>query len=182
MASVNPDRRKFLFLTACSMGVLAAGGAAWVLIDSMNPAADTLADVGQTDLSHIQPGQRAIAAWNRLPIFICRRSKREIDAIRSEDWRALREPQSDDSRVQKGHDEWLVLIGICTRKDCILKGNKPMEPTGFWRGWFCPCCGSSYDRSGRIRSGPAPKNLVVPGYVFITETFIQYRPALLPLR
>ncbi|MEZ0223928.1 MAG: ubiquinol-cytochrome c reductase iron-sulfur subunit [Alphaproteobacteria bacterium] len=182
MTSENPDRRKFLYLMAGAMGVFAAGGAAWVLIDSMNPAADTLAEASWADLRDIKPGERVTVAWHGLPVFICRRTEAEIKEIRAEDWNKLRYPQSDESRVRKGHDEWLVVFGVCTWwHGCVLKGNKPNEPAGRWDGWQCPCCGSSYDRSGRVRNGPATKNLIVPNYVFFSDKLIQYQPSWSPM-
>jgi ubiquinol-cytochrome c reductase iron-sulfur subunit len=166
-------RRDFLFLTAGAMGAVAVGTAAWPLVDSMNPAADTLAlATTEADLSTIQPGQILNVVWQGKPVFIRRRTQEDIASIRAEKWESLRDPQSDEARVQKGRDEWLVLVGVCTHLGCIPKGSKPMEPKGEYGGWFCPCHGSHYDLSGRIRKGPAPKNLPVPDYTFKTDTLI----------
>lgn len=170
------SRRNFITLLGGAMGLFAAGGAAWVLIDSMNPAADTLAEVSRADLSHIKPGERITVVWQGLPVFICQRTEKELKEIRAEDWHKLRDPQSDESRVRKGYDEWLVVVGVCTHLGCVLKGSKPMEPRGQYGGWLCPCCGSSYDKSGRARKGPAPKNLRVPNYIFWSDKIIQYQP------
>jgi len=168
------SRRDFLYLTAGSMAAVSAGTAAWPLIDSMNPAADTLAMAStEVDLSKVQVGQNIIVVWRGKPVFIRRRSADEIKSIREEDWHGFRDPQSDDSRVQKGHDEWLVLVGVCTHLGCIPKGNMQGDPHGDYGGWFCPCHGSHYDRSGRIRKGPAPHNLAVPPYTFKTDTLIR---------
>lgn len=167
-------RRDFLFLTAGAMGAVAAGTAVWPLVDSMNPAADTLAlATTEVDLSTVQPGQTITAVWRGKPVFIHRRPAEEIQKIREEDWSSLRDPQSDESRVQKGHDEWLVLIGVCTHLGCIPMGSKLGQPKGEYNGWFCPCHGSHYDMSGRIRKGPAPKNLAVPEYTFLSDTLIR---------
>jgi ubiquinol-cytochrome c reductase iron-sulfur subunit len=166
-------RRDFLFLTAGAMGAVAVGTAAWPLVDSMNPSADTLAlSTTEADLSAIQPGQILTVVYRGKPVFIRRRSPEDIAKIREEKWESLRDPQSDEDRVQKGHDEWLVLEGVCTHLGCIPKGSKPMEPKGEFGGWFCPCHGSTYDQSGRIRKGPAPKNLLIPDYTFKSDTLI----------
>jgi ubiquinol-cytochrome c reductase iron-sulfur subunit len=166
-------RRDFLFLTAGAMGAVGVGAAVWPLVDSMNPAADTLAlATTEQDLTAIQPGQILTVVWQGKPVWIRRRSAEEVAKIRQEDWHSLRDPQSDQERVHKGHDEWLVLVGVCTHLGCIPKGSKPMEPKGDYNGWFCPCHGSTYDQSGRIRKGPAPKNLEVPPYTFKSDTLI----------
>lgn len=166
-------RRDFLFLTAGAMGAVGVGTAVVPLVDSMNPAADTLAlATTEVDLSKVEVGQTITVVWQGKPVFIRRRSPETIKQIRAEDWHALRDPESDQDRVHAGHDEWLVLVGVCTHLGCIPKGSKPMEPKGEWGGWFCPCHGSTYDQSGRIRKGPAPHNLAVPPYAFKTPTLI----------
>ncbi|MBI1214709.1 MAG: ubiquinol-cytochrome c reductase iron-sulfur subunit [Alphaproteobacteria bacterium] len=168
-------RRDFLYLTAGAMGAVAVGTAAVPLVSSMNPAADTLAlSTAEVDLSHIEVGQRVVAVWRGKPIFIDHRSAEEVKEVRAEvDWHTLRDPQSDASRVKEGHDQWLVMIGICTHLGCIPKGSKQGDPRGEFGGWFCPCHGSEYDRSGRIRKGPAPRNLEVPPYKFVSDTLIR---------
>lgn len=168
------SRRDFLYLTAGAMGAVGVGVAAWPLIDSLNPAADTLALAStEVDVSSVQPGQTITAVWRGKPVFIHRRPAEEISEIRAEDWKSLRDPQSDEDRVQKGHDEWLVMIGVCTHLGCIPMGSKAGELKGDYKGWFCPCHGSHYDKSGRIRKGPAPKNLAVPAYSFLSDTLIR---------
>ena len=170
----EPTRRTFLSLTAYAMGAIGMAAAAWTLIDSMNPAADERAKVRDVNLKPIQPGQRTIVAWEGKPIFIFHRTKEDIREARTvEDWWQLHDRQSDEERVQKGHDEWLVVIGVCTRHGCIVKGNRSMEPRGEFGGWFCPCCGSTYDKSGRARKGPAMKNLHIPAYSFLTDDLIR---------
>jgi len=167
-------RRDFLYLTAGAMGAVAAGCAAWPLVDSLNPAADTLALASvEVDVGAVEPGQTITVVWRGKPVFIHRRSAAEIEEIRSEDWKSLRDPESDQDRVQAGHDEWLVLIGICTHLGCIPLGSKAADVRGDYNGWFCPCHGSHYDKSGRIRKGPAPKNLAVPPYEFKSDTLIR---------
>jgi ubiquinol-cytochrome c reductase iron-sulfur subunit len=160
------------------MGAVAAGTAAVPLVSSMNPAADTLAlATAEVDLSHIEEGQRIVAVWRGKPIFIDRRSDAEMQLVQKDeeetDWHTLRDPQSDAMRVKEGHGNWLVMIGICTHLGCIPKGSKPGDPRGDFGGWFCPCHGSQYDRSGRIRKGPAPKNLEIPPYQFVSDTLIR---------
>lgn len=167
-------RRDFLYLTAGAMGAVAVGSAVWPLIDSMNPAADTLALAStEVDVSSIEEGQTLVAVWRGKPIFIHRRSSADIEKIREEDWQTLRDPQSDESRVQKGHEQWLVMVGVCTHLGCIPMGSKLGQPKGDYDGWFCPCHGSHYDQSGRIRKGPAPTNLAIPPYTFVSDTLIR---------
>ncbi len=168
------SRRDFLYLTAGAMGAVGAATAVWPLVDSMNPAADTLAMAStEVDLSKVAVGQSIVVVWRGKPVFIRRRSPDEVKDIRAEDWKGFRDPQSDTDRVLKGHDEWLVLVGVCTHLGCIPKGNMAGDPHGDFGGWFCPCHGSHYDRSGRIRKGPAPHNLAVPPYVFKTDSLIR---------
>ena len=165
-------RRDFLYLTAGAMGAVGTGAAVWPLLDSMNPAADTLALASsEIDIGQISEGQAITAVWRGKPVFIRRRTADEVAKIREEDWHSLRDPQSDEQRVQK--DEWLVLVGVCTHLGCIPLGTKAGQPRGDYNGWFCPCHGSHYDMSGRIRKGPAPKNLDVPPYTFVTDTLIR---------
>ncbi len=167
-------RRDFLYLTAGAMGAVGAGVAAWPLIDSMNPAADTLAlATTEVNVSTVEVGQTITVVWRGKPVFIHRRGDAEIAKVRAEDWHSLRDPQSDEQRVLKGHDQWLVLIGVCTHLGCIPMGSKMGQPKGDFDGWFCPCHGSHYDQSGRIRKGPAPKNLAVPPYSFASDTVIR---------
>lgn len=167
-------RRDFLVLTSVAMGAVAVGSAAWPLVDQMNPAADTLAlATTEVDVSTIEEGQTITVVWRGKPVFVHRRPAAEIEKIRSEPWKDLRDPQSDEERVQKGHDQWLVLIGVCTHLGCIPMGSKVGQPKGDYNGFFCPCHGSHYDASGRIRKGPAPTNLAVPPYSFASDTVIR---------
>ena len=173
-ASKPVPRRDFLYLTAGAFGAVAAGSALWPFIDSMNPAADTLAlATTEVNVSSVEVGQTITVVWRGKPIFIHRRSEQEVAEIRAEDWQTLRDPQSDEQRVQKGHDAFLVLIGVCTHLGCIPMGSKPGQVKGEFGGWFCPCHGSHYDKSGRIRKGPAPKNLAVPPYTFVSDNLVR---------
>lgn len=170
----DPTRRDFLFLSAGAMGAVGAGVAAWPLVDSMNPAADTLAlSKIEVNISDLQPGQSKTEVWQGKPVFIRRRTADEIKAARETDVTALRDPQGDDVRVKSGKEEWLVLVGVCTHLGCVPSGQKVTDAHGEYGGWFCPCHGSHYDTSGRIRKGPAPKNLAVPPYEFISDTMIR---------
>lgn len=172
MSASGETRRDFLYLTAGAMGAVGAGSALWPLVDSMNPAADTLALAStEIDISKIEVGQAIVAVWRGAPVFIRRRTPDEIASAVGEDWQSLRDPQRDQDRAQK--PEWLIIKGVCTHLGCIPLGTKPGQPRGDYNGWFCPCHGSHYDISGRIRKGPAPKNLAVPPYTFVTDTLVR---------
>lgn len=171
-ASAAPTRRDFLTLTAAATGVVGAVSAIWPFVDSMNPARDTLAmSTTDVDLEPVQVGQRITVVWRGKPVFIDHRPKEEIEKAEQVDVNTLRDPQPDAARVQK--PEWLVVVGICTHLGCIPLGQKTGDDRGPYGGWFCPCHGSIYDTSGRIRQGPAPRNLDVPKYAFTTDTTIR---------
>jgi ubiquinol-cytochrome c reductase iron-sulfur subunit len=161
-------RRDFLYIAASALGVVGTGLAVWPLIDSMNPSADVLALSSiEVDISSIAVGQRVTVKWRSQPVFIDHRTADEIKAARSVNIAELRDPQTDESRVQKA--EWLLMVGICTHLGCIPLGQKAGDPRGEFGGWFCPCHGSQYDTAGRIRKGPAPLNLLVPDYKFLND-------------
>lgn len=165
-------RRDFLYLTAGAFGAVGAGCFAWPFIDSLNPAADTMAMATvDVDLSPVAVGQAITIVWQGKPVFIRHRTEEEIQKAQSVDVSSLRDKQSDAERVQKA--EWLVMVGICTHLGCVPLGQKTTDPKGEYGGWFCPCHGSEYDTSGRIRKGPAPKNLLVPPYSFTGDTAIR---------
>ena len=165
-------RRDFLYLTAGAFGAVGAGVFAWPFIDSLNPAADTLAmATTEVDLAPIAEGQAITVVWRGKPVFVRHRTAAEIEKAQGEDVSQLRDKEADADRVQKA--QWLVLIGICTHLGCIPLGQKTTEPRGEFGGYFCPCHGSHYDTSGRIRKGPAPKNLAVPTYAFASDTMIR---------
>jgi ubiquinol-cytochrome c reductase iron-sulfur subunit len=163
----EPTRRDILVVATGVMGVGGAGLAAWPLIDQMNPDATTLAAASaEADIANIAEGQVVTVKWRGKPIFISHRTPKEIEAARAVPLSELRDPATDESRVQK--PEWLVVIGICTHLGCVpLKNDGPYEG-----GYFCPCHGSVYDASGRIRYGPAPYNLALPPYKFASDTKI----------
>ena len=167
-------RRDFLYLTAAAFGAVGAGSMAWPFIDQMNPAADTLAmSSTEVDLAPIEEGQAITVMWRGKPVFIRHRTAREIEGARADDNADLRDQQADSERVKKGQEKWLILVGICTHLGCVPLGQKDTDVKGDFNGWFCPCHGSHYDGSGRIRKGPAPLNLPVPEYVFLTDTTIK---------
>lgn len=162
-------RRDFMVLTASSMTAVGAACAVWPLVDSLNPSSDVLALSSiEVDISSIQVGQSRTVQWRGKPVFIRNRTQAEIDEANSVKVSDLVDPESDEMRVKKGHENWLVTIGICTHLGCV-----PLGEQGEYNGWFCPCHGSVYDTSGRIRKGPAPLNLEVPPYEFITDTKIK---------
>ncbi len=158
-------RRDFLILTAGALGAVALGATVWPFVDTMNPARDTLAaSTTEVDLGPVAAGQRLTVAWRGKPVFIDHRTPAEINTARGVDLAQLRDPQADAERVKKA--EWLVVVGVCTHLGCIPLGQKTGDDRGLYGGWFCPCHGSMYDTSGRIRQGPAPLNLAVPPYDF----------------
>jgi ubiquinol-cytochrome c reductase iron-sulfur subunit len=170
ISSAEPTRRDFLYIATGTVGAVGAAAAAWPLINQMNPDASTIAAGApiEVDLGPITEGQVIKVFWRSKPIFIGHRSKKEIEEAQKVDIASLPDPQPDSKRVKEGHDQWLVLIGICTHLGCI-----PIAHQGDYDGFFCPCHGSQYDSSGRIRRGPAPANLAVPPYEFVSDTKIR---------
>ena len=165
-------RRDFLDLVTWSTVAVGTGALVWPLIDQMNPSADVLAlSSVEVDLSPIAVGQAITVKWRGKPIFIRHRTPEEIQEAEAVPLSELRDPQTDQQRVQK--PEWLVVLGVCTHLGCVPLGNKPGENKGDYDGWFCPCHGSHYDTAGRIRKGPAPLNLEVPQYAFLTDTSVR---------
>ena len=165
-------RRDFLVLASGAAGALGAGSFIYPFVSSMNPAADVAAAAEvDVDLKPIQVGQAITIMWRGKPVFIRRRTAEEIAKEEAVDVSSMPDPESDKARIQK--PEWLVVIGVCTHLGCVPSGQKPTDARGDYGGWFCPCHGSAYDVSGRIRQGPAPKNLTVPPYVFLDDTTIR---------
>ena len=163
--------RDFLKLVAGAGTVVGLGAIVWPFIDSMNPAGDVLAlSAVEVDLASIGEGMGITAVWRGKPIFLRHRTAEEIKTAENTPLSALIEPASDASRTKDGHAQWIVLIGICTHLGCVPLGNKPTDPRGEYGGWFCPCHGSQYDVSGRVRHGPAPANLALPPYAFLSDT------------
>lgn len=173
VTQVNADgttRRDFLELTSYAMAGVGAASVAWPFVNSLNPAADVKAlSSVEVDLSPIAEGQEIKVKWRGKPVFIRHRTAENIKDARAVDVAELRDPQKDEDRVQKGKEQWLIMVGVCTHLGCIPLGNGQ----GDYKGWFCPCHGSHYDTAGRIRKGPAPQNLVVPNYTFLTDSRIK---------
>jgi ubiquinol-cytochrome c reductase iron-sulfur subunit len=175
MSSAEPTRRDFLYVATATTAAVGAAASLVPLIAQMNPDASTIAAGApiEVDLAPIQEGMAIKVFWRGKPIYVERRSKKEIDEARAVDqnereFRGLPDPQKDEARVKAGHDQWLVLVAICTHLGCI-----PLAHQGDYGGFFCPCHGSQYDTSGRIRRGPAPQNLAVPPYEFLSDTKIR---------
>ncbi len=169
----TPSRRDFLFLTAGAVGAVGVASAMWPFIHSMNPAKDVLALASiDVDISSVAEGQAITIMWLGKPIFIRHRTTEEIERARQVDLAHLIDPASDEERFPE-KPEWLVVVGICTHLGCVPTGQKPTDNKGTYQGYFCPCHGSEYDISGRVRRGPAPKNLDVPPYKFINDTTIR---------
>jgi ubiquinol-cytochrome c reductase iron-sulfur subunit len=162
-------RRDFLYLATGATAAVGTAAMIWPLIDSMNPAADVLAlATVEIDFEGVELGQRVTVRWRGQPVFVVRRTEQQIEQARAGDQADLIDPQPDSARVIE--PEWLIVVGVCTHLGCIPLGQKEGDPIGRYGGWFCPCHGSLYDISGRVRRGPAPANLVVPDYVFLDES------------
>jgi ubiquinol-cytochrome c reductase iron-sulfur subunit len=161
-------RRDFLYVAAGAVGAVGTAAAVWPLINQLNPDASVLAlSSVDFDLSTVAEGQSVTIKWRGQPIFVRHRTQKEIDEAKAVPLSDLRDPQTDEQRTKPGHEQYLVMVGICTHLGCIPTGN-----AGDYDGWFCPCHGSQYDSAGRIRKGPAPKNLLIPPYKFVSDTQI----------
>ncbi|MFN3076219.1 MAG: ubiquinol-cytochrome c reductase iron-sulfur subunit [Alphaproteobacteria bacterium] len=168
----DATRRDFLLYATSALGVAGTAVALWPFIHSMNPAADVLAlSSSEVDLKPVAEGQSITITWRGKPVFIRHRTKEEIEAAAAVKSEELPQPEADSQRVKK--PEWLIMVGVCTHLGCIPLGQKAGDPKGDFGGWFCPCHGSHYDTSGRIRKGPAPANLAVPEYTFLTDTSVR---------
>ena len=163
LQSKGANRRDFLYVATGTVGAVGVITASWPFIHQMNPSASVLALAStEVDLSSIEEGQAITVIWRGKPVFIRHRTPKEISQAAATSLDALPDPQIDSERVQK--PQWLILVGVCTHLGCV-----PLSHTGDYEGWFCPCHGSHYDTSGRIRKGPAPANLTVPDYEFIGD-------------
>ena len=160
-------RRDFIFTASYTLGAVGVGTAVWPLIDQMNPDASVKAlSSTEVNVSEVQPGQAITVLWRGKPVFIKRRTEEEIAKARQVDLKELKHPEKDEDRAK--NPEWLVMVGICTHLGCVPLVNK-----GEYDGWFCPCHGSHYDTSGRIRKGPAPQNMEIPKYEFVSSNIIK---------
>ena len=163
----DPNRRDFLFLATGAAAAVGAGALVWPLVDQMNPDRSTMAAASiEVDLTAITVGQIVTVKWRGGPVFIRRRTPKEIETAQQTSLSDLRDPQTDADRVK--NPDWLIVVGICTHLGCVPNGNE-----GDYGGWKCHCHGSVYDTSGRIRSGPAPLNLPVPEYAFLSSTKVK---------
>jgi ubiquinol-cytochrome c reductase iron-sulfur subunit len=162
-------RRDFIHVASGTFLAAGAALAAWPFINQMNPSADVLAlATTEVDLTPIAVGQRIKVMWQGKPVFIAHRTAEEIAAAQKSE--PDRDPQPDSARVEKGKEQWLVIVGVCTHLGCVPQGTAQGEVRGDYKGWFCPCHGSHYDTSGRIVKGPAPLNLPVPKHSFVSDT------------
>ena len=167
MSDKKPKRREFLFTASYAVEAVGVGAVVWPLIDQMNPDASVKALAStEVDISSVQPGQSLTVLWRGKPVFIKRRTDQEIQKAREVSLNDLKHPEKDEDRVQK--PEWLVMLGVCTHLGCV-----PLTDKGDYNGWFCPCHGSHYDTSGRIRKGPAPTNMEIPEYKFVDAKTIK---------
>ncbi|MAU52870.1 MAG: ubiquinol-cytochrome c reductase iron-sulfur subunit [Roseovarius sp.] len=175
-------RRDFLYYATAGAGAVAAGAAIWPLINQMNPSADVQALSSiRVDISGVEPGTQISVKFLGKPVFIRRRTEKEIEAARAVPLSDLPDqlarnaniapdaPATDENRTMDEAGEWLVEMGVCTHLGCVPIG----DGAGDFGGWFCPCHGSHYDGAGRIRKGPAPENLHIPVAQFLDETTIQ---------
>ena len=168
----DEDKRDFLIVSTYALAGIGAAAFVWPLIDQMNPAADTLALAStEIDLSSLEEGQAITVKWRGKPVFVRHRTADEIKQAQEVSLEGMRDPQTDSERVTK--EKYIVLVGVCTHLGCVPLGQKSGDVKGQYGGWFCPCHGSHYDHSGRIRKGPAPSNLEVPSYKFLSDTVIK---------
>jgi ubiquinol-cytochrome c reductase iron-sulfur subunit len=184
-AQPETNRRDFLYVATASAGAVTVGAAVWPLVNQMNPSADVMAAASiQVDISGVETGTQLTVKWRGKPIFIRRRGQDEIDQARATPLEDLKDPIDrryenpnnkadtpalDQNRTMDEAGEWLVMIGICTHLGCVPLGGK----TGDFGGWFCPCHGSHYDSAGRIRKGPAPRNLDIPPLAWVNDSLIE---------
>ena len=184
--SDDVTRRDFIYIATGAFVAIGAAGALWPAIDQMNPDASALSLASvDLDLAPIQPGQAVTVMWRGKPVFVRNRTPEEVqkakvvplDDLKDPDARVLgvtaELPATDENRTKPGKENWLIMIGICTHLGCIPKGQSPADEKGPYGGWFCPCHGSMYDTAGRIRQGPAPRNLDIPPYQFVADTKVK---------
>jgi len=165
--SKKKSRRDFIVIASYSMGAVGAGAAIWPIINQMNPAADTLAMAStEVNIGALEIGQALTVKWRGKPVFIRRRTQQEIAEAKAVNLKDLKHPEKDEDRAK--NPEWLVMLGVCTHLGCV-----PLDQKGDYNGWFCPCHGSHYDISGRIRKGPAPTNMEIPKYEFVNANTIK---------
>lgn len=186
----EPTRRDFIHIFGAASAAAGAGAVLWPLVHQMNPDASVLAlSTKEVDLSAVPAGQAIKVMWQGKPVFIRHRTQEEIDAAKNTPLSALKDPVARNANLSGTEDatdanlttgasgearpEWLILVGVCTHLGCIPLGTTAGENRGEYNGWFCPCHGSHYDLAGRIRKGPAPENLEIPPYEFVTDTVVK---------
>jgi ubiquinol-cytochrome c reductase iron-sulfur subunit len=177
MADIGPvkegyGRRQFLNISVIAASFAGLNFFVWPFVQSMNPAADVEALAStEVDLSPIEQGQSVTVVWRGKPVFVRHRTEAEIASARAGDADTLPDPATDAERAER--PEWLVVVGICTHLGCVPRGQRSTDPRGDYGGWFCSCHGAQYDTAGRIRRGPAPTNLDIPPYTFVSDTVIR---------
>ena len=165
-------KRDFLSLTTAAFTVVGVGAMVWPFISSLAPSKDVLAMAStEVDISPITVGQSVTVMWRGKPVFVRHRTAEEITLARATPLSELKDPATDQSRVSR--DPWLIVVGVCTHLGCVPLGQKATDAKGEFGGWFCPCHGSHYDSSARIRKGPAPTNLLVPEYTFTSDSALR---------
>jgi ubiquinol-cytochrome c reductase iron-sulfur subunit len=178
----DPNRRDFLYVATGVAGAVGAAALAWPFIDQMRPDASTLALATiEVDVAALQPGMSLTVKWRGRPVFIRNRTPEEIEAARAVPLAELKDPIARNANIDaaapatdadrsagEGKENWLVMVGVCTHLGCV-----PLGQAGDFGGWFCPCHGSHYDTAGRVRKGPAPENLSVPTFRFISDTVVR---------
>jgi ubiquinol-cytochrome c reductase iron-sulfur subunit len=180
------NRRDFIVVAAQAFAGVGAAMALWPFIQQMNPDASTQALAStEVDLTPVKAGQAITVVWRGKPVFIRNRTPEEVKAAQDtkisdlidpsarNDALPEKTPATDINRTKKGKENWLILVGICTHLGCIPKGQSMADSKGDYGGWFCPCHGSHYDTAGRIRKGPAPRNLEVPPYDFVSDSKVK---------
>ena len=179
---VDPTRRDFLYVTTGAFGAVGAAGVAWPLIDQMNPDAASLALASiEVDISSLEPGMSLRVKWRGKPVFIRNRTAEEVEASKAVPIADLPDSDARNGKGEEatdlarsageGRENFVVMVGVCTHLGCIPLGVE--DNGGEFGGWFCPCHGSHYDTSGRIRKGPAPENLPVPPFTFVSDNVIK---------
>jgi ubiquinol-cytochrome c reductase iron-sulfur subunit len=186
LADDEPSRRDVILIAAGGFAAVGAAAVLWPLLDQMNPDRSALSlATTEVDLAHIDVGQAITVMWRGKPIFVRRRAEEEIAAAKAVPVDELIDPlarnanldddalATDANRTTENREPWLIMIGICTHLGCIPKGQGVGDARGDFGGWICPCHGSQYDTAGRVRKGPAPQNMAIPPYAFLSDTKIQ---------
>ncbi len=170
VTNAEPTRRDFLFIATGTAMAVGTACAAWPFISMLAPDADAVARGApiDIDLAPIAEGQIVKTFWRETLVFVRHRTAKEIADAQKVDVKELRDPQTDAQRVKAGHEQWLIVFGNCTHLGCV-----PLDHQGAYKGWFCPCHGSVFDTAGRVRGGPAPINLKLPNYYFLSDTMVR---------